>query len=300
MTTAVVFPGQGSQSRGWGEAWRDCEAWSVVGRAEEALGEPLAALLLDPAAELGRTRNAQLAVVLSSLVAWEAARADLPVPVALAGHSLGQVTALMAAGALSFEDGVRLVARRAALTQAEADRRPGRMVALLGADEDLALAACMAAAGACWVANVNAPGQVVVAGTREGVAAAAEAARSLGARRVLPLEVDGAFHTPLMAGARDGFAAELAGARFADTDIPVVSNADARPYRDGEGWRARLADHLVSPVRWRDSLETLAGLGAGEIVEVGPGEALSAMARRTLPDAAVRSISLPGQAVVHQ
>lgn len=278
-----------------GRPWRDTSAWRVVTRAEEALGQPLAHLLLDASDEvLRRTLEAQLAVFLCSLVAWDAvvAAGSLQDPVAFAGHSLGQVTALVASGALSVEDGARLVARRAAATQEAADRRPGRMAALVGADIETARAACGDVDGA-WVANDNAPGQVVIGGTPEGVEAAGERARELGVRRVVPLNVGGAFHTPLFADARAALMPVLRATEFHPTTAPVVSNVDAAPHADGGDWPAQLADHLVSPVRWRESLLTLARLGATSLVEVGPGNVLAGLARRTVPDMPVRNVCDP-------
>src|SRR5262245_58611744 len=195
-----------------GTPWRDHPTWRIVTAAEAATGEPLAELLLDaPAERLARTREAQLSVLLTSLLAWDSLRDNLPDPVAFAGHSLGQVTALVAAGVLSLEDGVRFAARRAELTQAAADAHPGRMAALLGATPEQAVAACEAAPDECWLANDNAPGQVVIAGTPAGVDAACERARDLGIRRVTPLNVGGAFHTPLMQSATDDLLIALAG-----------------------------------------------------------------------------------------
>ena len=293
MGLAVIFPGQGIQNAGMGEPWRAHPAWSVVERAEDAWGRPLGPLLLDPGADLSRTREAQLAVLLASLLCWEAVRDRMEPPVAFAGHSLGQLTALVASGVLTLEDGVRLTAARAASSQRAADRRPGTMAALLGATVELAQDACAAAEGACWVANDNAPGQVVVGGTTAGVKAAGARALELGARRVLPLNVAGAFHTPLMSDARQALLPTLAEVPLAEPSAPVVSNADAVGYRDAEGWRTRLADHLVSPVRWRSSVETLSGLGADDFVEVGPGGVLAGLVRRTLPGARARSVAVP-------
>lgn len=278
-----MFPGQGAQRARLGEAWRDDHEWWVVERAEWALGRDLAPLLLDPDAGLHRTEDAQLAVLLASLMAWERARPTLGAPVAFAGHSLGQVTALLAAGVLSFDDGIRLAARRARHTQEAADRRPGEMAALLGATPEQAEEVCRAAPHACWLANDNAPGQVVVAGTPDGVEAAVRRAPEVGVRRTTRLAVGGAFHTPLMAEARDAFAGDLAAVALAAPAAPVVSNGDAVPHLDAEGWRRRLADHLVSPVRWRQSVEALVELGATELVEVGPGTTLTGLARRITP-----------------
>lgn len=279
MGFSVIFPGQGAQSRGLGTPWLRTPAWDIVERAEAVLDERLGDLLLrDP---LESTREAQLAVLLASLMAWET-RATSDAPVVVAGHSLGQVTALIVAGVVGFEDGIRLAARRAEVTQDAVRARPGRMVAFLGADIDTAESACLAAPGECWVANENAPGQVVIAGTLDGVGAAVDAARADGIRRAVPLKVDGAFHTPLMAPAREALARFLSATEFRAPAVPIVSNADAVAYSDGDGWRQRLADHLVTPVRWRQSVETMSALGVERFDEVGPGETLSAMVKRTL------------------
>lgn len=296
MRIAVVFPGQGTQTPGMGRPWVDHPSFALVDRVESALGEPLRHLVLDADAdELARTRAAQLSVLLTSLVAWDALRAALPAvaPVAFAGHSLGQVTALIAAGAIDAEDGVRFAARRAELTQAAADAHPGRMAALLGASVEEAQAACGAAPGACWLANDNAPGQVVVAGTPDGVAAASTRARDLGVRRVMTLNVGGAFHTPLMDDARPGLRDALATLALRASDVPVVSNADGTGYVDGDGWRTRLVEHVTTPVQWRRSMETMRELGAACFVEVGHGSMIAGLAKRAVPDIAVLGLATP-------
>lgn len=294
MGIAVLFPGQGTQAPGMGAPWRGHAAWSVIDRAEAAFGEPLAELVVDaPAERLARTREAQLAVLLTSLVAWEAIRDRVPDPVAFAGHSLGQVTALIASGALSIEDGVRFAARRAELTQAAADAHPGRMVALLGATVEQGVAACGAAPDRCWVANDNAPGQVVIAGTPEGVGVAGSRAKELGVKRVTPLNVGGAFHTPLMRPAAEALAGELAGVTFTAGGPPVVSNLDACPYADGPGWRVRSAEHVSVPVRWRESVLAIVAAGATTFLEVGHGTMLASLAKRTVPDVPVRGVATP-------
>jgi [acyl-carrier-protein] S-malonyltransferase len=293
MGVAVMFPGQGSQSPGMGSPWQDTEAWTLVERAEEVLDEPLERLLLDEdPGVLRRTREAQLAVFLTSLVAWEAAPAAHGEIVAFAGHSLGQLTALTAAGVLHFDDAVGLVATRGEVTQAAADAAGGGMVALLGADEPQATAACEAAPDACWIANDNAPGQVVLSGTDDGLERAAAAARAVGVRKVVRLEVDGPFHTPLMQPAADELAAATATVPVHLPDAPVVSNADACAYSDADGWRTRLVHHLVSAVQWRRSLDTLAQLGVDAVVEVGPGRVLTGLARKARPD--LRVDTTPG------
>lgn len=294
MGVAVVFPGQGTQEPGMGAPWRDHAAWAVVERAEHVLGEPLGHLLLDADAEtLNRTRNAQLAVLLTSLVAWEALAPCGGLPVAFAGHSLGQVTALIASGALPFDAGLGFAARRAELTQAATDATPGRMAALLGATLEQAEAACAAAPGACWIANDNAPGQVVVGGTPEGVDRAAEQARALGVKRVTSLKVGGAFHTPLMRAASEALVGVLRAVDFSTPSSPVVSNHDAVAYVDADGWRGRSAEHVAVPVRWRETMATLETAGAQVFLEVGHGSMLAALAKRGTPGVTVVNVAAP-------
>jgi [acyl-carrier-protein] S-malonyltransferase len=291
---AVIFPGQGTQTEGMGAPWREHAAWSVVDRAETALGEPLSSLVLDaPAEQLARTRDAQLAVLLTSLVAWEAVRDRIEAPVAFAGHSLGQVTALIASGALPLEEGVQFAARRAELTQSAADVHPGRMAALLGASLEQAEEACRAAPDGCWIANDNAPGQVVIAGTPDGVEQGSAQAKQLGVKRATPLNVGGAFHTPLMRDAADGLAAELPAVPLSPPNAPVVSNGDAQPYEDADGWRSRLAVHVTDPVRWRTSMETISGTGVTRCLEVGNGSMLATLAKRIVPDLPVQGVATP-------
>jgi [acyl-carrier-protein] S-malonyltransferase len=277
-----------------GSPWQGAPEWALVERAEEVLDQEVSPLLLDTDPErLRHTREAQLAVFLTSLLGWEAAKDTLGEITAFAGHSLGQVTALVAARVVAFDDGVRLVARRGELTQTAADTTGGGMAALLGADETQATAACDAAPDACWMANDNAPGQVVVAGTEEGLATATAAARALGVRKVVRLDVDGAFHTPLMQPAADALSTALASIPMRPPEVPVVSNADASPCTDADGWRDRLVDHLVRPVLWRQSLDTLVALGADTLVEVGPGKVLTGLARKARPDVATELAQVP-------
>jgi [acyl-carrier-protein] S-malonyltransferase len=294
VAIAVIFPGQGTQATGMGAPWRGHAAWRVVEAAEAALGEPISSLILDaPSEQLTRTRDAQLAVLLTSLVAWDAVRDRIEEPIAFAGHSLGQVSALIASGALPLEDGVRFAARRAELTQSAANAHPGRMAALLGASLEQADDACRAAPDACWIANDNAPGQVVIAGTPDGVEAGSAQAKELGVKRATPLNVGGAFHTPLMREAADGLVAELPGLALSKPAAPVVSNDDAQPYADADGWRTRLADHVTKPVQWRASMETLAGLGTSQFLEIGHGSMLAALAKRIVPDLPVQGVATP-------
>jgi [acyl-carrier-protein] S-malonyltransferase len=277
-----------------GTPWQHTPQWTLVTQAEEVLGRPVIPLLIDTdPARLVHTREAQLAVFLTSLLAWESTKDLLSEITAFAGHSLGQVTALAAAGVLAFDDAVRLVARRGELTQAAADTNGGGMAALLGADQAQAETAVAAAPDSCWLANDNAPGQLVVAGTEAGLSEATEAARDAGVRKVVRLDVDGAFHTPLMQSAADALAPVLADVDLAPPTSPIVSNADATAHTDADAWRERLVEHLVHPVLWRQSLDTLVELGADTFVEVGPGRVLTGLAKKARPDVATELVSVP-------
>lgn len=289
-----TFPGQGSQKPGMGGPWREHPAWSVVEEASELLGRDLAALLLDTGAEeLTRTDNAQLATFLTSLVVLRAVTDAGLRPGAVAGHSLGEYTALVAAEVLTPADGLRLVAARGAAMLAATTARTGTMAAVLGLEDDEVAAACARCAGEVWVANLNAPGQVVIAGSPEGVAEATEVARELGAKKVMPMAVSGAFHTPFMAPAQEALASALAGAELREGTVPVIANVDALPHRSSTEWAALLDAQLCSPVRWRPSLEHLGAAGATVLLELGPGTVLTGMAKRTLDGVTTRSISTP-------
>ena len=196
---AFTFPGQGSQRPGMGRPWTDHESWELVDEASEVADRDVARLLLDAdAEELKDTRNAQLTTFVSSLMVLDAAERLGPEPSFCAGHSLGEYTALTATGALGFDEGVRLVCERADAMYQAGIENPGTMAAVLGLDDDLVEVACRRADSDVWVANFNAPGQVVIAGSKEGVAAAGAVAKELGAKRVMSLPVSGAFHTPFM------------------------------------------------------------------------------------------------------
>ncbi len=291
---AFTFPGQGSQRPGMGRSWLDHPSWEVVGDASDAAGRDIAALLLDAdSEELTATRNAQLATFALSLVVLDAIERLGLAPSACAGHSLGEYTALVAAGALGFDDAARLVTERGDAMQGAADEHPGTMAALLGISDADAEAACQRAESDVWLANYNSPGQVVVAGTAAGVSAAAEVAKTLGARKVMPIKVGGAFHTPLMAAARHRLRKALATAAFTDPEVPVTANVDARPHATAEEWPGLLSAQLCSPVRWHQTLHGLSDSGVTAFVEAGPGGVLSALARRSVPDAVAVSVSKP-------
>jgi [acyl-carrier-protein] S-malonyltransferase len=266
-----------------GATWLEHPSFELVDQASETVGKDLRELLPDAdEATLRQTDNAQIATFVTSLVALDALERLGIEPAALAGHSLGEYSALVASGSLSYEDGLRLVGERGAAMADAAANQPGSMMAVLGLDDDSVEAACARAEGEAWVANFNAPGQVVIAGTAEGLERAAEIAKSLGARRVLSFPVGGAFHTPLMAPARERLRKALKEVTFRDCDPVVVANVDARARSTGEEWPSLLSAQLAAPVRWRQSLETLVGLGARTFVEVGPGGVLTGLAKRVL------------------
>lgn len=277
--TALVFPGQGSQRPGMGATWSRRQEWGLVAAASEAVGVDLAHLLLEAdSAELRPTASAQLATLVVSLLALAGVRERLDVDVdVVAGHSLGEYTALVAAGVLEPVEAVKLVAERGAAMQAACDRSPGTMAAVLGADRDVVDEACARTADA-WPANYNAPRHVVVSGTTEGVSGASELAKELGARRILPLPVGGAFHTPLMEPAAERLRTALQAAPFRKAALAVVSNVDALEHSDG--WADRLQAQLLSPVQWDKTMQALQARGVVRVIECGPGGVLTALGRR--------------------
>ena len=265
-----TFPGQGSQRAGMGAPWVDHPSWEVVEEASAAADRDLSRLLLHaPIEELTQTENAELATTVLSLVVLDAVERIGLTPAACAGHSLGEYTALVASGSLGFDHGIQLVVARGEAMARAGEEAPGTMAALLGIADDDAEAACMRAEGDVWVANYNAPGQVVIAGTADAVALAGELAKGLGAKRVMPIPVSGAFHTPLMQGARADLRKALAEVTFLTPEVRVVANVDAHVHDDPADWPGLLSAQLCSPVRWRQTLETFAGLGLTSLVELG-------------------------------
>jgi len=289
-----TFPGQGSQRPGMGAPWVDHPSWELVADATEAVDRDVTRLLLHAdQAELTQTCNAQLACFTLSMVVLDAIERTGLAPVAAAGHSLGEYSALVAVGAIAFDDGVRLVAERGEAMQLAAEDNPGTMAAVLGLDVELCWVACRRADAEVWVANDNAPGQVVIAGEADGVARAGEIAKELGAKKVMSFPVGGAFHTPLMGPARTRLRKAIANCRFTDCEVPVVANVDATAHRDAEDWPALLSAQLSSPVLWRQTLSELGALGATHVVEVGPGGVLTGMAKRGLAGVATLPVGTP-------
>lgn len=291
-----IFPGQGSQRPGMGEAWADHPSWELVADASDAAGRDVARLLLEADKdELTQTRNAQLATFTLSLVILDAVERLGLEPAACAGHSLGEYSALVASGAISFEDGVRLVSERGEAMQSAAEDNPGTMAAVLGLEDDDVESACLRADTSAWVANYNAPGQVVIAGSHEGIAAASAIAKDMGAKRAMTLPVGGAFHTPLMEPARARLRKALAEVTFHPLEVPVAANVDARIHGDAGDWPALLSAQLSSPVRWRQTIDSLAtsATSAPAFVEVGPGGVLTGLMKRIAPDAKAVALDNP-------
>jgi [acyl-carrier-protein] S-malonyltransferase len=291
---AFTFPGQGSQKPGMGRPWVDHPSWELVTEASDVSRRDIGHLLLDAdAEELRQTRNAQIATYVLSLVVLDAVERLGVEPARYAGHSLGEYTALTASGAVDFADGIRLVAERGEAMQDAAEVRIGTMAAVLGLDDDQVEIACHRAVQDVWVANYNAPGQVVIAGAPEALDAAGAVARELGAKRVMTLDVSGAFHTPFMAPARDRLNKALSEIDIRDSDCPVVSNVDALPHTQAGEWATMLSAQLCTPVRWRQSLLNLERDGVTTFVELGPGTVLTGMAKRTVTTARTNSVSVP-------
>jgi len=282
---ALLFPGQGSQGLGMGAAWQNDPVWSLVKEAESILQRPLEPMLLDAGTAPSSTTEAQLSVVLCSMMSWNALAPALAqnksVTPMLAGHSLGLVSALYAAGVLTAADTVRVVALRARLTEAACDGTGGMTALMLGIDG--AVEAC-AGVPDCWVANDNAPSQTVISGKHTGLRVAEAAATALGAGDITALDVAGPFHTPLMHEASTEFLTGLRDIPFGRARRVIVHNARTHlPGATGpEAWRELVATDLTTPVCWRDTQYALAGLGADCIVEVGYGRTLTGLAKRTL------------------
>jgi len=294
---AFVFPGQGSQSVGMGRALAESSpaAAAVFAAADEALGEPITRLAWEgPEEDLNRTENAQPALLAASIAYLAAIRArwgelgiDAPDPAFAAGHSMGQYSALVAAGALDLGDAVHLVRRRGQLMQASGTGREGRMAALIGLDDDRIpeLVERASAHGVFGVANRNSPGQVVMSGERAAVEASLGIAKELGARRAIELPVSVAAHSPLMAEAAAGMAEVLAGITFHDPRPPLLANADARVITTANGCRAELVDHLTTGVDWVGAVEAMRAKGVTTFIEIGPGQVLTGLIKRIAADA---------------
>lgn len=295
MSVAFLFPGQGSQRVGMGAELFDSRPDLLGEGADQILGWSLREVCLQgPEETLTRTEHAQVALFAISYALWQELRESYQGPVAAAaGHSLGEYTALCAAGAMSYADGLRVVARRGEAMARAADIEPSGMAALIGADADVASAITETSrdrGGRLEVANVNAPGQVVVAGSADDIRWVAEHARDMGVRRAIPLKVAGAFHSSFMAPAAEEVGEALSEVAFSDPSFPVWSNTTAQPH-ELEDLAETLQSQVVSTVRFEESLENMAATGADVFVHVGPGDVTAGMARRTIERATVHVVS---------
>ncbi len=292
--SAWLFPGQGAQHVGMGHDLYEQSpaARAVFDAADAALGFPISRLCFEgPEGELTRTVNTQPALVTHAIAALVAAIDCGSVeraPAFAAGHSLGEYAALIAVGALSFEEGVRLVHERGRLMQEACDAQPSTMAAVLGLEPD-ALAGIAAQHGAS-LCNINAPGNITIGGTVEAVEAASAAATEAGASRVVPLTVAGAFHTPLMQSAADGMRSVLASAAFATPRSPVISNVTAQPIGYAAEFANELEAQITSPVRWVDSVQRMLDGGVSSFTEFGPGKVLTGLVRRINREANLRNV----------
>ena len=292
---AYVFPGQGAQFSGMGKDLYDnsSQAREMFEQANEILGFRITDIMFSGTAEeLRQTRVTQPAIFLHSVILAKAlgVGADI-MPDAVAGHSLGEFSALVVAGALSFEDGLRLVAKRAEAMQSACEANPGTMAAIIGLDDEVIERVCEEIEGVVVAANYNCPGQLVISGASEAVREACEKLKAAGARRALPLPVGGAFHSPLMEPARQEFEKAIAGARFNTPICPVYQNIDAEPHSDPEIIKRNLTAQLTAPVRWTQTARKMAANGVSKFTELGPGNVLQGLIRKVTAEAEIESKS---------
>ncbi|MCH5330835.1 MAG: ACP S-malonyltransferase [Alistipes sp.] len=291
MKHAYIFPGQGAQFPGMGKDLYETvpAAREMFEQANEILGFRITDIMFGGDAEqLRQTAVTQPAVFLHSVIMAKAL--DIA-PDAVAGHSLGEFSALAAAGALSFEDALRLVSKRAAAMQQACEANPGGMAAILGLDDAVVEDVCSQIDGVVVPANYNCPGQLVISGAVEAVNAACEALKAAGARRALPLPVGGAFHSPLMESARTELAAAIAAAPFRAPVCPIYQNVDAKPYTDPDTIRQNLIAQLTAPVRWTQTVKNMLADGVDTFTELGPGTVLQGLVKKVDASVAVESKS---------
>ncbi len=295
---AFIFPGQGSQAVGMGRALADAfpVCRDTFNEADAALGDSISRLCFDgPADQLTLTENTQPAILTVSVAAWRLLASRGFTPALVAGHSLGEYSAHVAAGTFSFADAVRTVRRRGRYMQEAVPVGDGAMAAVLGLDAERVAQACAEASQGEVVspANLNAPGQIVIAGAKGAVARAAERAKQLGAKRAIPLPVSAPFHCALMKPAEERLAPELRALAVTNPRVPVVANVDAEPKRDGPSAIEALVRQVSMPVRWEESVRRMAAEGVRAYVELGPGSVLSGLVRKIHREATVVNVETP-------
>jgi [acyl-carrier-protein] S-malonyltransferase len=297
MSLALLFPGQGSQAVGMARALAEAEpvAAELLRSADEILDVPLSTLMFEgPEDELTATKNAQPALLAHSVAVLRIIRDGLGPVAYAAGHSLGEFSAHVAAGTMSFEDALRAVRLRGELMYAAGLERPGTMAAVLGLDDETITEVCRRVdRGICVPANFNADGQVVVSGDVAGIEQLAEIAPEAGAKKVVMLNVSGAFHSPLMEPAAKGLSEHLKGIEFRDPEIPVVSNVTAGPVTSGAEARELLVRQLTAPVRWSASVRTMLDGGVDRFLELGPGKVLNGLNRRNAKGVPTANVGEP-------
>ncbi len=289
MKHAYIFPGQGAQFSGMGKDLYENvpQAKEMFEKANEILGFRITDIMFEGTAEeLKQTKVTQPAVFLHSVILAKAMGVE---PDAVAGHSLGEFSALVISGALSFEDGLRLVSKRAMAMQAACEAQPGTMAAILGLDDAVVEQACAAIEGTVVPANYNCPGQLVVSGAVEAVNEACERLKAAGARRALVLPVGGAFHSPLMEPARVELEKAIADAHFSTPTCPIYQNVDAKPQTDPVVIKNNLIAQLTAPVRWTQIVRNMIADGVTEFTELGPGTVLQGLVKKINAEAAVES-----------
>ncbi|MFA6457719.1 MAG: ACP S-malonyltransferase [Bacteroidota bacterium] len=293
MSVAYIFPGQGSQYVGMGKDLCEQfpEAKKYFDEADNALGFSLSSICFNgPEEELKQTKNTQPAIFLHSVALWNVLKpADASM---VAGHSLGEYSALVAAGAISFTDAIKLVRLRGELMQKAGEENPGTMAAIVGLDPAVVTEVCKiaSAAGIVQPANFNSPGQIVISGSVGGVRKAMEIAKERGAKLVKELVVSGAFHSPLMQSAKDALKTALDATTINEAKIPVYANVTAQPVQKADEIRKLLFEQVTSPVRWEETVLNMSAAGAVKFIEIGPGKVLQGLVKRTVATAETTGI----------